>query len=239
VFPLKDTIPCSIFPIFNYLLIITCTLAFFGELSVGDQGLNPFIDTWGLVPAHLIAHPDVGEIETIFTSMFLHGGWGHLLGNMWFLYIFGDNVEERFGHFFYPIFYLFCGCCAALAQVFINPDSNVAMIGASGAISGVLGAYFIFYPQARVLTLIPLGVFTRIMEVPAILFLGLWFLMQFFTGVSALAISSAGEETGGVAFWAHVGGFVAGVVIALFMPKPGYSESAYYDHPKYYRDSPY
>ena len=160
----------------------------------------------------------------MFTSMFLHAGWGHLFGNMWFLYIFGDNVEDRFGPFGYLFFYLFCGVCAAATQVLVNPNSTVAMIGASGAISGVLGYYFITYPQARVLTLVPLGAFSRVMEIPAIVFLGIWFAMQFFTGLSSLAVAPA-QEAGGVAFWAHVGGFVAGIVLALIMPKPRpYSE---------------
>jgi membrane associated rhomboid family serine protease len=138
---------------------------------------------------------------------------------MWFLYIFGDNVEDRLGHFGYLLFYLFCGVCAAITQVFINANSSIAMIGASGAISGVLGYYFISYPHARVLTLVPLGLFTRIMEVPAIVFLGIWFALQFFTGISSLAVASP-QEAGGVAFWAHIGGFAAGVGLALLMPKP-------------------
>jgi membrane associated rhomboid family serine protease len=144
--------------------------------------------------------------------MFLHGGWAHLLGNMWFLFIFGDNVEDCFGHIGYLFFYIFAGTVAALAQIFAGPSSHIAMIGASGAISGVLGAYFAFYPQARVVTLIPMGMVSRVVELPAIYFLGFWFALQFFSGVSSLAATA--EEAGGVAFWAHVGGFVAGLLIA-------------------------
>ena len=181
--------------------------------------LDHYLDAWGVVPS-LISHDwSLHEISTIFSSMFLHAGWGHLIGNMWFLYLFGDNVEDRFGHFGYLFFYLFCGCVAALTQVFVDSGSHIAMVGASGAISGVLGAYFVFYPQARIVTLFLLGIFSRLAEVPAVVFLGLWFAMQFFTGLSSLAITSP-TEAGGVAFWAHVGGFVAGFAIAQFMPKP-------------------
>ncbi len=188
--------------------------------------LDRLLDGHGVVPAVLATHlTDPREIATIFSSMFLHAGWGHLIGNMWFLFLFGDNVEDRFGHFGYLFFYLFCGCCAAMTQIFAQNGSHTAMIGASGAISGVLGAYFVFYPQARVLTLFLMGIFTRLVEVPAVLFLGLWFVMQFFTGIFSLAIGSD-PNVGGVAFWAHVGGFVAGFIIAQFVPKVEYQQWA-------------
>lgn len=220
MFPLKDTIPCESVPLVNWLIIILCTFVFLFEFSLGTgQPLAHFLDTYGVVPWHFLSNVGPRQVSTIFSSMFLHAGWGHLIGNMWFLYIFGDNIEDRFGHFGYLLFYLFCGCCAALAQIFVQHDSHIAMVGASGAISGVLGAYFVFYPQARVLTLVPLGFFTRLYELPAIWFLGIWFGMQFLTGLTSLAIAST-SEAGGVAFWAHVGGFAAGFVIAQFFPKP-------------------
>lgn len=218
MFPLKDNIPSETFPIVNYLLIAICTLVFLSEISQGSAGLEQFIDTYGLIPSNILHSMSVPEVTTVFSSMFLHAGWDHLLGNMWFLFIFGDNVEDRFGHIGYLFFYLFCGICAAATQVMINADSTIAMIGASGAISGVLGYYFVTYPQAQVLTLVPLGGFSRVTEVPAIIFLGIWFALQFFTGVSSLAVASP-HEAGGVAFWAHVGGFVAGVVLAFILPK--------------------
>jgi len=149
--------------------------------------------------------------------MFLHGGFLHFLGNMWFLYIFGDNVEDRFGHVKYLLFYIFCGVSATLVQFVLNPLSRIPMIGASGAISGVLGAYFVFYPSAGVLTLLPLGLFSRIVVLPAVLFLGLWFIFQFLSGTQSLAIQAVvGRDIGGVAYWAHIGGFLTGVVISLF-----------------------
>jgi membrane associated rhomboid family serine protease len=140
--------------------------------------------------------------------MFLHGGWLHFLGNMLYLWIFGDNVEDRLGHARYTVFYLLCGTVAALAQVWTRPDSMIPTIGASGAIAGVMGAYFVLFPHSRVLTLIPLLVFWELLEIPAIFFLGIWFVMQLFSGVGSLA---AAGDTGGVAFWAHVAGFVAGL----------------------------
>jgi membrane associated rhomboid family serine protease len=218
MFPLKDNIPTELTPVVNYLLIAICTLVFMLELSQGSTGLEQFIDTYGLVPSNLLHSVSIPELSTVFSSMFLHAGWEHLLGNMWFLFIFGDNVEDRFGHVGYLFFYLFCGICAAATQVMINPDSSIAMIGASGAISGVLGYYFVTYPQAQVLTLVPLGGFSRVTEVPAIIFLGIWFAMQFFTGIWSL-VGASQNEGGGVAFWAHVGGFVAGVVLAFVLPK--------------------
>jgi membrane associated rhomboid family serine protease len=219
MFPLKDNIPSESLPFINWLIILTCAFVFLTEISQGSYSLDQFINAYGLIPHDFLTGLNLHEVGTMFSSMFLHAGWGHLLGNMWFLYIFGDNVEDRLGHLGYIIFYLFAGVCAAFTQVFVNSSSSIAMIGASGAISGVLGYYFITYPQARVLTFIPFGMFSRITEVPAILFLGLWFAMQFFTGISALAIAPS-QEAGGVAFWAHVGGFVSGVALALVMPKP-------------------
>ena len=221
MFPLKDTIPNETAPLINSLFIILCTFVFLHEFSMAPGELDHFLDAWGVVPALLTNNWSPHEMATVFSSMFLHAGWDHLIGNMWFLYLFGDNVEDRFGHVAYFFFYLFCGFVAAMTQVLISPNSHVAMVGASGAISGVLGAYFVFYPQSKIITLFLMGIFSRLVEVPAVIFLGLWFAMQFLTGLGALAIASP-QEAGGVAFWAHVGGFVSGFVIAQFMPKPEY-----------------
>ena len=217
MFPLRDTIPSSKMPVVNWLIIVICILVFLFESSLPSSELEAFISDFGLIPAAFLAQPDFAHIESVFSSMFLHGGWAHVLGNMWFLYIFGDNVEDRLGHIGYILFYLFTGVCAAATQVLVESHSHVAMVGASGAISGVLGAYFVLFPEGRVLALIPAGYFSRTYEVPAIVFLGLWFVMQLLPGVTSLG--SASDEVGGVAFWAHVGGFVAGWVLAQFLPK--------------------
>lgn len=214
MFPLRDNVESSILAIVTWLIIALNVFVFLIELSVGQGGIEGFLQTYGLVPADFVAHPGIGEGSHILSSMFLHAGWAHLLGNMWFLYIFGDNVEDRMGHFRYLIFYILTGCCAAMAQTFISPGSHIAMVGASGAISGVLGAYFVFYPQARVLSLVPMGSYSRMMEVPAVFFLGIWFVMQLFTGIVPIAAGVSQDAGGGVAFWAHVGGFISGAVLA-------------------------
>lgn len=212
MFPLRDNIESDSLPIVTWLIIALNVFVFLIELSVGS-GIEPFLQTYGLVPADFFANLSVAQGMHILSSMFLHAGWGHLLGNMWFLYIFGDNVEDRMGHFRYLLFYIITGLCAALAQAFITPHSHIAMVGASGAISGVLGAYLLFYPRARVLTLVPVGYYSRTTEIPAIFFLGLWFVMQLFTGILPLA-AGVSQDEGGVAFWAHVGGFVSGALLS-------------------------
>jgi rhomboid family protein len=201
--PLRDVIPSRTTPFITIGLISLNAVFFLFELSLPDGLLQPFLSSYGVVPA-LFSWP------TVFTSMFLHGGWFHVLGNMLYLWIFGDNVEDRMGHGRFLVFYLVAGAIAALAQVFVNPGSLVPTIGASGAIAGVMGAYFVLFPHSRVLTLIPLFVFIEIIEIPAIYFLGIWFLMQLLSGVGSMASSSA--TSGGIAFWAHVAGFVAGFV---------------------------
>ena len=211
--PLRDVIPSRTVPFFNIAFIILNTVAFLYEVSLPDAALEPFMRTYGVVPARF-------EWVAVLTSMFLHGGWLHFLGNMLYLWIFGDNVEDRLGHLRYVLFYLLCGAAAALAHVFMNPGSTIPTIGASGAIAGVMGAYFMLYPQSRVLALVPLFIIWEIIEVPAIFFLGIWFLMQFFSGVGSLAADATAVETGGVAFWAHVAGFVAGVVSVFALRKP-------------------
>jgi len=188
-------------------------LVFLFELSLGTSGLESFTNEFGVVPAVLTSQAGFSQYGTIFSSMFMHAGWAHLIGNMWFLFIFGDNVEDRFGHLFYLLVYLFTGVCAAMTQTLIDPNSHIAMVGASGAISGVLGAYLVFYPSATVEALLPMGYISRIVNVPAVVFLLLWFGMQLLPGITSLG--TIGKEVGGVAFWAHVGGFAAGVMIAI------------------------
>jgi membrane associated rhomboid family serine protease len=188
-------------PVVNYAIIAANVVVFLYEASLGNRA-DAFIVHWGLVPRHF-------GLANLLTSMFLHGGWLHLLGNMLYLYIFGDNVEDRLGHVRYLLFYLLCGFAAGGAQALSSPGSNLPMVGASGAIAGVSGAYFLFFPSARVVTLVPIFFFLQVMEVPAVFFLLIWFLWQLMSGVASLG-SAAG---GGVAFWAHIGGFVAGMVL--------------------------
>jgi len=216
--PLKDNIPSRSIPFMNYLLIAVNTAVFILELKIASYGLlENFISNYGFVPKRFFTlFPN--DWFTIFSAMFLHGGWTHFFGNMLFLYIFGDNVEDRLGHFVYPIFYVLCGIGAALLQTFFSFNSNVPMIGASGAIGGVLGAYFLLYPYARILTLVFFGFFTRIVAIPAFFFLGFWFIVQMMSGTFSLTAGFG--QTGGVAFWAHVGGFLTGVFWVLFFYRP-------------------
>lgn len=218
--PLRDNIPSQTYPVVNVTLIALNSVVFLYEVSLGPA-LDQFIRTFGLVPLKYFylseAYPGaiLERFLPFFTSMFLHGGWFHVIGNMVFLWIFGDNVEDRLGHFRYLLFYLVCGLAAAGTQVYTNPGSGVPMVGASGAIAGVMGAYFVLYPHARVLTLIPIFLFFSILEIPAILFLGFWFMLQFFSGLFSLGL---GFE-GGVAWWAHIGGFVTGILFVIVCPK--------------------
>ena len=222
--PFRDNIPSRTLPYVTVTLIVLNVAAFFYELSLGPR-LLAFVETFGIVPARVTAWPEfpipLSVILTpFFTSLFLHGGWMHLIGNMWYLWIFGDNVEDRLGHFKYLLFYLLCGIGASLAHVFSSPDSLIPSIGASGAIAGVLGAYLISYPHARILTMIPLLIFIEFVELPAVLVLGLWFLLQFLSGAMETSSASA-AASGGVAWWAHVGGFLAGMLLLYAMrPKP-------------------
>jgi len=197
----------------NYTLIGICGIVFLIELSM-PPGMEMFFQTFGVIPYQIHSTLFQGEISIeaifpLFTSMFLHGGWMHLIGNMLYLYIFGDNVEDRLGHRRYFLFYIMAGVGASLTEVFFHQQSTVPMIGASGAIAGILGAYFLLYPRARILTLIPLFVFFPIIEVSAFFFLGFWFIMQFLQG----SISSGADAGGGVAWWAHAGGFLAGAIL--------------------------
>jgi membrane associated rhomboid family serine protease len=223
--PIRDTIRAETYPVVNSFIIAVNVLFFLVELSQGPR-LNKFIYTYGLVPARY-AIPQISayfttgqQVVSFITFMFLHGGFFHLLGNMWFLYIFGDNVEDRLGHFRYLVFYLLCGLASGLSHLVINWHSKVPTIGASGAIAGVMGAYFILYPKAKVLTLVPIFFFFQFFELPAFVFLGIWFLFQF------LSAAGASVQAGGIAWWAHVGGFVFGVTfLKLFemLPTSGVS----------------
>lgn len=190
-------------PIVTYALIVLNVLFFFVELSGGE----PFIERWSVVPRRLIANPG-GDLITVFTSMFMHGGWLHLLGNMLYLWIFGDNVEDRFGSGKFALFYLLCGIAATIAQVAVSAGSNIPNLGASGAIAGVLGAYLILFPRGQVKVLMGRGV----VPMPALVVIGLWIVLQFVNGVGAITQSA---ETGGVAYMAHIGGFVAGLVLTF------------------------
>jgi membrane associated rhomboid family serine protease len=202
---------------------------FFYELGLGRH-LEPFMMQYGVVPAAVVAWPQSHRPFSVvaipfLTSMFLHAGWLHLIGNMWYLWIFGDNVEDRLGHFTYLIFYLLCGLGAGIVHTIVNYDTGVPSIGASGAIAGVLGAYVVSYPFARVLTLIPIFIFWQIIEIPALIVLGFWFVMQFLYGAAALASTSGNQ--GGVAWWAHVGGFIIGIILVGLFPRRDRSHYGY------------
>jgi rhomboid family protein len=215
--PLRDAVPAQSFPATTMLLIALNVLAFLYELSLG-RALDAFIMQYGAVPLRFTR--EVSTVERflpLFISMFLHGGLLHLGGNMLYLWIFGDNVEDRLGHVRFLLFYFACGLAAALTQIYVHPTSRVPMVGASGAVAGVLGAYLILFPHARVLALIPILFFFQIVELPASLFLVFWFLMQFLSG--AVSITGDPDLTGGVAWWAHIGGFVGGVALGFVFPK--------------------
>jgi membrane associated rhomboid family serine protease len=228
--PLKDLNPTRSRPYVTWVLIALNTIVFLFELVLESSGqLNALILNYGLVPAAFTANPLSGEVMTIFTSMFLHGSPTHLLGNMLYLWIFGDNIEDRLGSARYLVFYLFGGMAAAGAQIIIDPSSPWPMVGASGAIAAVLGGYLLEYPSARVRSIIFLGYFIRFVNVPAILVLGFWFLLQFFNGFLAL---SAATTSGGVAYFAHIGGFVAGVALVKLFTA-GRPKEMYWDGQQY------
>jgi len=222
--PIRDDQPSYSTPFINYFIIGLNVLVFLFELSIGAEGrraLNAFVFEFGVVPVLIErALAGVGQytlamtLPTILTSMFLHGGWLHIIGNMWFLWIFGDNIEDHLGHFRYLLFYLACGVAAAITHIIFNLSSNEPTVGASGAIAGVMGAYVILYPRARVLTL----VFFFLWWIPAWVFLGYWFLIQFLSG-AAMSVAETSRSTGGIAFWAHVGGFVAGILLIKILPQ--------------------
>ena len=216
--PLKDDNPTEITPVVTVAFIVMCVVVFLYEISLPAQRTEAFVYMYGAIPAVVFGHVQLPHelmslpaYGTLISSMFLHGGWMHLIGNMLYLWIFGNNIEDVMGHTKFIIFYGICGVVAALSHAIIDPESTIPMVGASGAISGVLGAYLLLYPKAKVLVLIPLGFFTQLIHVPAAIVLGLWFLMQVFSGGMSL-----GHEGGGVAFFAHIGGFIAGMLLIGF-----------------------
>ncbi len=227
--PLRDNIPSRRTPVMTVGLIAVNILVFLNQAMLPSQEAAGFIKLYGLIPLEissgdlLVPHP-VPLYATVFTSMFVHGGLFHLGGNMLYLWIFGDNVEDRMGRLKFLVFYLLAGLGAAAAQIWANPASKIPMIGASGAISGVLGAYIFLFPRARVLTFIPLGFFYRVMEIPAAVVLGFWIIVQVLNGAMTL-----GVQTGGVAWLAHVGGFVAGLVMVI--PFAGRRKRLWEDQP--------
>jgi len=206
--PLRDTQPSYTFPFVTVSIIVLNVLAFLYEFSMDPYELNFFIAHYGLIPTRF-------QWMDVLTSIFLHGGWMHLIGNMWFLWIYGDNIEDILGHAQYLIFYLLCGIAATMVHVVFNFDSRVPTVGASGAIAGVMGAYVVKFPHSRITTLVPVFVFLTTMEIPAYFILLYWFVIQFFSGVGSVGHSHLSQ--GGVAWFAHIGGFLAGIVLILVM----------------------
>jgi membrane associated rhomboid family serine protease len=211
--PIRDQIPTRRVPIVNYLLIAANVFVFILE-SLAGSNQDALVYQFALIPANFTANINLANFTDIFTSMFMHAGLLHLGGNMLYLWIFGDNVEDSMGSLKYLMFYLVGGVVASLTHIFFNPGSQVPTVGASGAIAAVLGAYLVLYPQSRVMTIIPLGFFIRLASIPAIIVLGFWFILQLFNGVFSLGAES---DVGGVAFWAHIGGFVSGLVLAKLL----------------------
>jgi len=226
--PLKNLNPRTTVPVVTFLLIGANVAVFLYQLSLGAHGGEQFVLAYGEVPRKLqlaLGRGDfVGAVVPFFTSMFLHGGWLHIIGNMWFLWIFGPDVEERLGHVWYLFFYLICGIGSGLTQTAFTWGSRLPAIGASGAISGVLGAYILFFPASRILTLVPLFIIWFTARLPAWIFIAMWFVVQFMSGVSALGASAA--AAGGVAWWAHIGGFLLGMAMAY--PKRPRRPNYYY-----------
>ena len=208
--PLYDTVRSRRFPLINLTLILVNALAFLYELQMDSATLKEFIFTWGLIPARLINDPFAAWL-TIFSSMFLHGGWYHILSNMWVLLIFGDNVEAEMGKIRYLFFYLLSGVAAGLLQTYVLATSQEPMIGASGAVAGVLGAYLVLFPRSRIASLVPILFIFTIVEIPAMLFLLFWFVSQLYSGLFAIQ----GGGGSGIAWWAHIGGFIFGVIMVF------------------------
>ena len=219
--PLHDDNPTTLKPVVTVGLIVACCLVFLWQISLGSQDQARAVFSLGLIPAVLLGERElpahialIPSQLTVVSSMFLHGGWMHLIGNMLYLWIFGNNIEDAMGYGRFILFYLVCGAAAAFAQILQDPESTVPMIGASGAISGILGAYLVLYPRARVLVLVWLGFFIHTLRLPAGFVLGFWFVLQY------LNAAVSGEAGGGVAWWAHIGGFVSGAaLIVLFRDK--------------------
>lgn len=215
--PFRDDVPAKRYPVVTISIILANCLVFLYQLQLQDQALKELIFQFGVIPSlsqEVSRQPALLFTTiplTMITSTFLHGGWVHLIGNMWYLWIFGDNVEDRMGHFRFLLFYVLCGLAAAGTHIFFNPTSTIPTIGASGAVAGVLGAYLVSYPFARILTIIPLFLLWPILELPAILVLGGWFLLQLLQG--SVEIMASPEAQGGIAWLAHAGGFIAGAIL--------------------------
>src|SRR5690606_19738947 len=206
--PIRDEIKTHRTPIVNYALVVINVLVFLW-MFLNSGNLESIYYEYALIPSNFLNGIDLGDVKDVFTSMFMHGGWMHLIGNMLYLWIFGDNIEDRLGHIGYLIFYLAGGIAAALLQTLISPSSQIPMVGASGAIAGVLGAYLVMYPNSRVYTFIPIGFYARVRLVPAVVVLGLWFLLQLISGVGSLGAL----DQGGTAYFAHIGGFIFGLIV--------------------------
>jgi membrane associated rhomboid family serine protease len=227
--PLRDNIPSSSRPIMNYTIIGLNVVVFLLELGTGSH-MPEFLTAFGFIPARFFALLETHSEKYLalylpfLSTMFLHGGWLHLIANMWTLFIFGDNVEDRIGHFRYLLFYLTSGIAGSLLHAFLSPNSWVPVVGASGAIAGVMGAYFLLFRHSLVLVFIPLFFLAPIVEVPAYVFLGVWFLLQFFSGAYSI-LGARAAQSGGVAFWAHVGGFVTGICLMFILSTIGLVQS--------------
>jgi membrane associated rhomboid family serine protease len=221
MFPLRDDNPITITPFVTWILIAINVAVFLYQVTLPPKAGQLFVMQFGSIPSVVLGSRSlpanfaaIPPLFSIFTSMFLHGGWMHLVGNMWFLWVFGNNIEEAMGHFRFVSFYLICGIIASISHILSSPNSVIPSIGASGAIAGTLGAYVMLYPRARVWTLIFLGFFVRLMYIPAGVILGFWIIIQFLNG------SMAGrQDAGGIAFWAHIGGFIAGVLLVGLFKK--------------------
>jgi len=205
--PLRDSNRSRHFPVMNWIIIGINVLVFIFELGLSGGELERFINSFALVPSRLESQP-VTYAVTIFSSMFMHAGWFHILSNIWILFIFGDNVEDRMGPLSYLTFYLLGGVAAALLQTYVGTGSSVPVLGASGAIAGVLGAYILLFPSARVVTLVPIIFLITVIEVPALIFIGFWFVTQLFSGLASIG------AVAGVAWWAHIGGFLVGLILS-------------------------
>jgi len=220
MFPIQDSVPSRSVPVVTRALILINVVVFFFELSLSRESIIQLFYLFGVVPARFtdpewaasIGFP-IGSYWSLLTHQFLHGGWLHIVANIWTLWIFGDNVEDRMGPLRFIIFYLVCGVLAALTQVLVTPDATIPSVGASGAIAGVLGAYLLFFPTARLIVLIPILFFPFFFELPAVIFLVFWFFIQLFSGTAILA---SPQQVGGIAFWAHIGGFIAGMLLCRF-----------------------
>ncbi len=231
MFPIRDSIPTRHFPVVNVSLITLNVAAFLFQVSLSDTELMALVEQFGVIPARFAGPGGIWSFAvqvgafSLFASMFLHGGWLHLIGNIWTLYIFGDNVEDRMGKIQYLAFYLACGLLASLAHILSDPGSLIPTIGASGAISGVMGAYLVMFPRSKISMLLPIFYIPFFFRIPAVVFLAYWFILQLLDGTASLV---AGDAVDNVAFWAHIGGFVAGAILGWLLRDRRYTEPETY-----------